>query len=160
MRRAHWIPIARDPTQALTWKNLYGSCHTKRTCDRLQDDSDLGLRWPCDVNYVSFLRYTTSGALRIDDASAGGLAPEEQEGLRRALFERTEHPRSVATLNLNAPFLIAARVAALDALRKELRRRPQDRETLALELLSRPRRPEYVSIMVAWLRRELVPHDA
>ena len=164
----HWRPLSGAPEHALHWRNLYLSCATIDTCDgakgnrRLRwDDADPDLPWPTELDYERLVGFDSDGRMYVrDDVRIDGAT-------RRALeltLDDHQHggDRRRAILNLNHPTLVAGRRAALDSERTRLNRdvmqrtaSREERTARATRLLDQERRPAFVSIRVAWLRREL-----
>jgi hypothetical protein len=73
MKIAHRAPIEVDPAQALSWKNLVGSCDGGQRSG--------GRRWSCDAAQGST-------ALTVDPTAQGSCAHlrYERRGTRRGLF--------------------------------------------------------------------------
>jgi uncharacterized protein (TIGR02646 family) len=55
-RIAHWMPIDADPSLALDWKNLLGSCSSPASCDIAQKQAVLATN-PTVVGHVAKLIY-------------------------------------------------------------------------------------------------------
>lgn len=150
LRRAHWVPISKNPYGALDWRNVYASCNTKQTCDRRQGDRELGLRPPCDVDHSASLRCGSDGIYHVRPDSP--LPPAERQALERALGE--------STLYLNHRTLVrarkAARAAAEDYIAAKMGPRHatrEQREALAQKLLESPEHVSFISVYVQYLRK-------
>jgi uncharacterized protein (TIGR02646 family) len=70
MKVAHRTPISKDPPQALTWRNLLGSCDGGQrsaglycTCDLKQRSTALTID-PTDTTHIAKLSYVRRGTLR------------------------------------------------------------------------------------------------
>jgi uncharacterized protein (TIGR02646 family) len=106
MKIAHRAPIEVDPAQALSWKNLLGSCDGGQR--------SFGRRWSCDAAQGST-------ALTVDPTVQGSCAHlrYERRGTRRGLFI-TSHTSALKvdveeTLGLNSGDLPELREQAWNA---------------------------------------------
>jgi len=144
---AHWTPLHGAPEHALTWSNLYASCRQPRSCNATQQNTDLGFGPPADVHLERWFHCGSDGTLEVAEACPEHLRP----AVERALGE---------TLGLNHDELRRARLQARQALRKQYQPWPTvaERRELALHLLRKPDRPQYISVLVYELVRE--PIDA
>ncbi len=103
IRIAHWVPIAVDPTLAVTWKNLFASCSRKTSCDTHQEARAPEIATAATRDWSTRMRFLrATGKIETDD-----------EALRRAIDE---------VWNLNDPALCAARAAAIGRASEELER--------------------------------------
>lgn len=164
----HWRPVQLSPTEVFNWKNLHLSCATPNTCDTCKDckplkclPADTELPWPTEYAYEEVLGFTSGGRVYVR------CDVDIDEGVRRALNLAIDGLREEglcrrAILNLNAPALTTAREAAIDdeegALSSAHGGQEVDRELreerVAI-LHGALRKPAFVSIRVAWLRKEL-----
>ncbi len=144
---AHWTPLHGAPEQALTWSNLYASCRQPRSCNATQGNTELGFGPPAGVHLERWLHCRDDGTLEVAETCPDAVRP----ALARALGE---------TLGLNHDELRWARVQARQALRKQYRPWPmvEERREIALHLLRKADRPQYISVLVYELVRE--PIDA
>jgi len=159
----HWRPLSAHPEHALDWNNLYLSCPSPETCDTVKsdralrwDDADLHLPWPTEVRYENLVGFTSSGDIYVRTDAA--LDDAVRRALELALNDCQDGARTRrAILNLNHPALVAARIAALDSERDFDSGSPSSdaREDRANEMLAQNPLPAFVSIRVAWLRRDL-----
>ena len=164
----HWRPLSGAPEHALHWRNLYLSCATIDTCDgakgnrRLRwDDADPDLPWPTELDYERLVGFDSDGRTYVRDDVRIDRAT--RRALELAIDDhRHGGDRRRAILNLNHPTLVAARGAALDSERTRLNRgfmqrtaSREERTARATQLLDQERRPAFVSIRVAWLRKRL-----
>ncbi|MEM7584146.1 MAG: hypothetical protein AAF560_12235 [Acidobacteriota bacterium] len=164
----HWRPLSLNPELALHWENLYLACPADDTCDGRKgnrplkwDKGDPDLPWPTELAYEDIVGFTSLGEIFvradavIDDAT--------RKALQLAIEDQLDGGRvRKAILDLNHPAIVAARAAALDSERKRLEKDYEnetasgpDREKRADALLERSRRPAFVSIRAAWLRKAL-----
>ena len=164
----HWIPLSGALEYALHWRNLYLSCATRDTCDKAKgnrrlrwDDADPDLPWPTECDYERLVGFGSDGGMYVrDDVNI-------DEATRKALelaIDDLEYggDRRRAILNLNDRTLMERRRAALDSERtrmeKDFENRTatwDEREERAARILGQERRPAFVSIRVAWLRKRL-----
>jgi hypothetical protein len=144
---AHWIPLHGAPELALNWSNLYASCRQPRSCNATQKNTDLGFGPPAEVHLERWLHCKHDGTLEVTEACPEHLRPAVEGALG-------------ATLGLNHHELRRARLQARQSLRKRLQPWPnaEERRQIALELLRKPDRPPYISVVVHELVRE--PIDA
>ncbi len=112
MKIAHRIPVAADPSLALAWNNLLGSCDggqrspgRGRTCDLAQEDRPIAVD-PTDQNSVARL------AFERRDLAEGYFLTSMDPTLRGDIVE---------TLNLNGTDLPALRESRLRAFQTLLR---------------------------------------
>lgn len=158
LRIDHWIPIDAEPSRALEWPNLHLSCPSPFSCDEHKHEVPLGLPRPSELSYEDTIGYTSQGEMypRSDPRFAA---------IRDALDAALGTPGTdEGVLNLNDPRLCDARKSALTAYQEMLGRaypgrhlERGERKALAEQLLSRRPLPSYVSILVAWLLRDLAP---
>ena len=167
-RIEHWIPLSGAPEHALHWRNLYLSCATIETCDgakgnrRLRwDDADPDLPWPTECDYERLIGFGSDGGMYVrDDVNIDEAA---RKALELAIDDHQHgEDRRRAILNLNDPTLLEDRRAALDRERTRMKRDCKDRtatkderDERASQILGQERRPAFVSIRVAWLRKNL-----
>ena len=164
----HWYPLSRNPGLALCWDNLYLSCRSPETCDSAKrdhpfrwDGADAHVPWPVNLAYEDVVGFTSRGKIYVRSDVA------LPEATRRALdLAITDHPDGAhvqrGIINLNDPGLIKARAAAFHGERKRMERdfrnrtaTREQRDERATQLLDQERRPAFVSIRVAWLRKRL-----
>jgi uncharacterized protein (TIGR02646 family) len=149
MKIAHRIPIDADPSVALTWSNLLGSCDggqrsgtTLRTCDAAQGRTRLELD-PTQTEHVAQVRFERRG-------SAEGLFITSTDGALRTDVEET--------LGLNQGDLPANREAAWKAFQIRARRAGAYDKNAKRALVERERAqaglalPEYFGVLEAKLR--------
>lgn len=105
IRIAHWVPIDSDPYEAVSWRNLFGSCSQPKSCDSAQGNQFVDLPTPADEDWSSRLRFLENGEVKAEVH-----APPE---LRNAID---------AVWGLNSNALVAARKAAVQAEIKTLRK--------------------------------------
>lgn len=164
----HWRPLGGEPGLALHWDNLYLSCPTAETCDSAKrdralrwDDTDPHIPWPVDLRYEDVVGFTSRGEIYVrTDVS---LPDATRRGLELAIGDCPDGTRvRRGIVNLNHPALVAARAAEIDVERARMERALEtgiatrnERDERAAGLLDRDRRPAFVSIRVAWLRRRL-----
>lgn len=160
LRRAHWVPLSKNPKGALDWRNIYASCNTKQTCDRRQGDRELGLRLPCNADHSAALQCRSDGVYKVRVDAV--LTPEERAALEKALG-RPNHDDRETTLYLNHPTLVRARAAAIDVAREiivlETRGRPASREqraAIADKLLRATERRPFVTVYEQYFRKQLL----
>lgn len=164
----HWRPLAQHPELALHWENLYLSCPTPETCDVVKGQVYEKLNpagndppSPAEFDYGRHLGFGLRGEVYV--RRDRGLSPNDLDVLRLAVEhepDELERPRSY--LNLNHPALVAARKAEVDSEMDRLRRdfegkhaTDEDRERRATALLHQTPLPQFVSIRVSWLRKQL-----
>ena len=159
----HWYPLRHDDRLAFHWKNLYLSCVEPDTCDSAKadhpfrwDNDDSRMPWPADFRYEDFVGFTTRGEIyvRSDVTLPNGV----RQALERAIGDNVRR----GVVNLNAPALVKARVAAVRGERRRMEKHVEEgtavsdeREERASRLLGKRPLPEFVSIRVAWLRQKL-----
>ena len=164
----HWRPRSLNPELALHWKNLYLSCPSPETCDSSKadrplrwDDADPDMPWPADRPYEDVVGFTSGGEIYVrSDAAISGAT---RRALELAIADRPDGDRvRPGILNLNHPALVAARAAAVDRERSRMERvfknrtaTTRQRNAWATLLLGKDLRPAFVSIRVAWLRKEV-----
>lgn len=165
-RVEHWRPLHDERSQedALNWKNLYLSCCHKGSCDQRKggqrlvwNDEDDDLPWPCEARYHDWLGYSRDGTVYVRKGAP--LTDAQRKALEWALND-TDGRKSI--LNLNHRSLVASRREAIRTENEILRRRfknrtasPEQRLESARELLSRDKYPEFVSVRIACLTRQL-----
>ncbi len=153
----HWKALSTEPEFALSWANLYLSCGNPESCNAARGDQRLSgsleeeLPWPASESYERWVGFTSDGKIYVRTDST------VRTELRDALAGAIEN-----ILKLNRAELLAARRAAIDAERQLLARtlsgRHLDQEAKkqrAEERLKEKKYPAFVSIRVAWLRKEL-----
>jgi len=112
MKIAHRTPVAVDASQALTWKNLLGSCDGGQrsgggsSCDLAQENSAISVD-PTETTHVARLTYERREAAR--GLFVTSTDPAHQDDLETAL-------------NLNGGDLPALRDAARRAFQEDARR--------------------------------------
>lgn len=167
----HWRPLSGDPALALHWRNLYLSCPKAEdcvTCDTAKgerplrwDPADPDLPWPVDFPYEDVVGFTSRGEIYV--RSDVELDDATRRALELAIADCPDGARVRRSIvNLNHPDLVARRAATLDNERTRMERDFADktatrdeREQRATRFLGQERRPEFVSIRVAWLRKKL-----
>jgi uncharacterized protein (TIGR02646 family) len=164
----HWRPLSLSHDVALHWSNLYLTCATNDTCDAAKADrpfkwadADPDLPWPTDFQYERAIGFTSRGEIYVrNDVN---LEESRTRALRLAIDDQPDGVRSrAAILNLNHPALVAARSASIDSERIRLERdfrnetatREQRQERAAAMLAMNPL-PQFVSIRVLWLRKQM-----
>lgn len=164
----HWQPLSVFPEHALSWKNLYLSCSSAETCDGAKknralrcDHSDEQLPWPSERQYEDLIGFSSSGEAYVrQDAGINGRM---REALELAIADRIVNGTMYRSLlNLNHLRLIEARAAAIDSEIERFEKKfagrtasQDEREQIATSLLGDNPRASYVSIRVAFLRRQL-----
>ncbi len=134
MKIAHRTPIDVDSAQALSWRNLFGSCDGGQRAG--------GVRWSCDAAQGA-------RALRVDPAAAATPARlrYERRGHRQGLFITSDDPALKVdvetTLGLNSGDLPALREQAWRAFCARQKRYAPDH-------YGRPARAAYLEV---WLRQ-------
>lgn len=140
MRIDHWHSRSDGGAQ-FEWSNLVGSCASSQTCDIHKANARLFLHPYRAPAPRDLLRYTRDGRAQSDD---------------------TRVEDDIKALNLNAPELVRARKAALDALIEDLNKHEFRRPTLrarlrGFEILSGAVAPEHAGVLAArirqWIRR-------
>lgn len=158
----HWCPLSCNPRLALHWKNLYLSCPSPDTCDsakgnrRLRwDDADDDMPWPANFRYEDFLGFTSRGVIYVRSDVV------LEESMRRALelaIKKCPDGNRVrpSIVNLNHSMLVKARAAAVAEERMLMEAGTTGaREERAAWLLDQDPLPAFVSIRVAYLRKQL-----
>ena len=164
----HWRPLSLNPELALHWDNLYLSCQDPETCDSAKGNrplqwnpADPHLPWPVDFRYENAVGFTSLGEIYVRSDVA--LPDAARQALELAIADRTDGGRvRRGIVNLNHPALVEARAAEVDGEQTRMEKDSEnrtatsgEREERATRLLDQERRPKFVSIRVAWLRREL-----
>lgn len=164
----HWRPLANEPEHALNWENLYLSCPADGSCDDRKKgqrlawtDNDQSLPWPTQVDYEKWVGFTSTGRMYV--RSDAPLTTDQRRALELALDDRDDNgTRRLAILNLNHAALVAARKAAIDSEKDRLKKEFEgktaskaDRSSIATRLLAQAKRPQFVSIRVAYLEKSL-----
>jgi hypothetical protein len=144
------------------------SCPTKETCDDAKGDNPLrcegddpDLPWPADFAYEDIVGFTSAGKIYL--RADVNLDVPVRRALALAIDQQLENGRSPASiLNLNHRVLVAARIAAMDGERARMERdfvgrhaTKEEREQRAAALLGMNPFPQFVSVRVAWLRKNL-----
>jgi uncharacterized protein (TIGR02646 family) len=149
MKIAHRVPIDADPSIALTWSNLLGSCDggqrsgtTLRTCDAAQGQTCLKLD-PTRTEHVVQVRFERRG-------SAEGLFITSADGALRTDVEKT--------LGLNRGDLPANRESAWRAFQRRAKLAEAYDKDAKRALVEKERAqagshlPEYFGVLEAKLR--------
>ena len=160
-RIEHWLPLSRNPKFALHWNNLYLSCSFPDTCDTAKDDAEPHLPWPVDRQYEDVVGFTSGGEIYVRSDVA--LSDSTRRAIELAIGARPDDDRKRrGIVNLNHPALIEARAAVVDSERTRMEKRykkktatREERAQFATQILNKDKRPDFVSIRVAWLRRML-----
>ena len=116
-----------------------------------------------DLRYEDVVGFTTRGEIYV--RSDATLPDAIRHAVELAIADHTEGDRMRRSIvNLNDPALVKARVAAVRGERKRMERDYRNRtatrdqrEERASQLLGRDQLPEFVSIRVAWLRKDAGP---
>ena len=91
IRIAHWKPVDADPSLALDWKNLLGSCSSPLSCDVAQGSAELTTN-PTVVGHVAKLAYETFGnTLRLTSPDASAASDIEALGLNKGDLPSNRH---------------------------------------------------------------------
>jgi uncharacterized protein (TIGR02646 family) len=162
----HWRALSIHPELALDWRNLYLSCAAPETCEARKGkqalrwvDADPHLPWPSECRYQDLVGFTSLGEIYVRGDI--DLEPATQRALELAIDDCDDAGlKRSAILNLNHPSLVAARAAAIDIERDRLSKEfnkasMEERNQRAEAMLARNPLPSFVSIRVAWLRKEL-----
>ena len=164
----HWRSLSGCPDVALHWRNLYLSCPFTGTCDdakahrRLRwDEADADLPWPVEMQYERCVGWRSNGDIYV--RTDAPLSDAQRRALELAIADRAAGAaKRTAILNLNHPALREARAAAIDAERARMGRdfpnrtaTTEEKAERAAAMLDESPYPPFVSIRVAWLRKEL-----
>lgn len=158
----HWRPLAKSLTTAIHWRNIYQSCARPRCCDDRKHDSTLttqtgdDLPWPCEFPYEEVIGFSHNGEMYVRRNSK--LTAEQCEALERAIGRAEDdllQGDRFAILNLNHPTLREARAAAIDTeFNRSRAHSMEERGSRATRYLEAAKRPAFVSVRVAWLRKQ------
>ena len=100
IRIAHWKPVDADPSLALDWKNLLGSCSSPLSCDVAQGSAELTTN-PTVVGHVAKLVYETFGnSIRLTSLDPNTAADIDVLGLNRGDLPANRHAAWKAFLRL------------------------------------------------------------
>ena len=158
----HWCPLSRNPRLALHWKNLYLSCPSPETCDSAKGnrrlrwgDADDDMPWPANFPYEDFVGFTSRGIIYV--RSDVVLEESMRRALELAINKCPDGARvRPSIVNLNHSMLVKARAAAVAEERMLMEAGTMGaREERATLLLDQDPLPAFVSIRVAYLRKQL-----
>ena len=164
----HWQPLSAFSEHALCWKNLYLSCSSPETCDGAKgdrslrwDDSDAPLPWPSDRRYEDLIGFTSFGEAYVRPDA--GIDAAMRRALELAIANQVvNNIERKSMLNLNHPHLREARAAAIESEIERIGRKfagrrasPEEREQIATSMLAENPLASFISIRVAFLRRQL-----
>ena len=158
----HWCPLSCNPRLALHWKNLYLSCPSPETCDSAKGnrrlrwgDADDDMPWPANFPYEDFVGFTSSGIIYV--RSDVVLEESMRRALELAINKCPDGARvRPSIVNLNHPKLVTARRAVVYKERILMEAETMGaREERAALLLDQDPLPAFVSIRVAYLRKQL-----
>lgn len=161
-RIEHWCPLSCNPKLALHWKNLYLSCPSPDTCDSAKGnrrlrwgDADDDMPWPAEFPYEDVVGFTSRGKIYV--RSDVVLEESMRRALELAIEKRTDGARvRPSIVNLNHSMLVKARAAAVISEHMLMEAATADeRDERAAWLLDCDPRPAFVSIRVAYLRKQL-----